>query len=108
MAVAGCRDAAAPAERSAPCRDTCSDGRGFAGVFHPAVDQAQHRQRTLAIEAVDGRIRAFSGSERRRQTPKVASSKAVDVDPARVLAQCCRSAAASHEFSGDINGLGGL
>jgi hypothetical protein len=102
MAAAGCRDAAALAERSAPCRDNCSDGRGLAG------DKAQHRQRTVAIEAVDGRICAFSGSERRRQAPKVASSKAADADPARVLAQCRRTMAASLGFSGDINGLGGL
>jgi hypothetical protein len=58
-----------------------------------------------SIEAVDSRIYAFSGSEQRRQDPKVASSKAVDADPARVLAQCRRTMAASLEFSGDINGL---
>jgi hypothetical protein len=36
-----------------------------------------------------------SGSEQRRRKPQVASSKAVDVDPARVLAQCRRTIAAS-------------
>jgi hypothetical protein len=46
------------------------------------------------------------GSEQRRQEPKVASSKAVDADPARVLAKCRRTMAASLGFSGDINGLG--
>jgi hypothetical protein len=60
-----------------------------------------------SIEAVDGRICAFSGSQQRRQKSKAASSKAADADPARVLAQCRRTMAASHEFSGDINGLGG-
>jgi len=47
-----------------------------------------------------------SGSEQRRRKPQVASSKAVGVDPARVLAQCRRTMAASLGFSGDINGLG--
>jgi hypothetical protein len=46
------------------------------------------------------------GSEPRRRKPKVASSKAVDAAPARVLAQCRRTIAASLGFSGDINGLG--
>jgi hypothetical protein len=46
------------------------------------------------------------GSEQRRRKPKVASSKAADADPARVLAKCRRTMAASLGFSGDINGLG--
>jgi len=66
------------------------DGRGFARVFHPAVERAAPRH----------------GSERRRREPKVASSKAVEVDPARLLAQCRRTAAARLGFSGDIKGLG--
>jgi len=109
MAVAGCRDAAALAERSAPCRDNCSDGCGLAGIFSSggrlrrSIATAHRCDRS--IEAVDGRIFAFSGSQQRRQKPKVASSKAVDVDPARVLAQCRRTMAASLGFSGDINGL---
>ena len=37
----------------------------------------------------------LSGSELRRRKPQVASSKAVDVDPARVLAQCRRTMAVS-------------
>jgi hypothetical protein len=66
------------------------DGRGFAHILHPAVERAAPRH----------------GSEQRRHEPKVASPKAAEVDPARLLAQCRRTAAARLGFSGDIKGLG--
>ena len=64
------------------------------------------------IEVGDARIQglaAVNDAGRNQEEPKrnadIVSSKAVDTDPAGVLAQSRRIGAVKLEFSGDINGL---